>query len=158
MAYPTTIIAIFCEDIRVEVGGIVSLIGILPDHIQVETAGELQKRADGETNEARALPKLGIYVRIAFDPDTDLEPPQVLLSIDGDEPVRLGEIPAETVQKARKEAKSRGNLLAGVIFRAKTTGFRIPKLGVARVDVKIGKTTHLAGALNFTPPLTSTEP
>jgi hypothetical protein len=142
---PVTAMALFCEDIREEKGDVVTLVGILPDTLNLETA-------DGATIETgqtqKFLSKLCLYVRINFDPDFPLKVPRIRLVLPKDEILSVGEIGSDVIEKAKSEAAAKGHLLAGVISRAVLIGFRPPE-GTAKVEVEINGETYLAGALTF---------
>jgi len=142
---PLSIMALFCEDIREEKREIVTLVGILPDSVNVSIPSKSDpRRADPP------LLKLAMYVRINFDPDLDLGTPKIRLVMPNGEKVELGTIKSEVVSVAREKAKEHGNPLAGVISRATMTPFRVPKGGgVMRLEVLINDVEHMAGALNF---------
>lgn len=140
---PTTAMALFCEDIREEKGEVVTLVGVLPDTLNLET-GEGATIEPGQ----KFLAKLCLYVRINFDPDFPLKPPHIRLVLPKEEILSVGEIGADVVEKAKSDAKARGHLLAGVISRAVLIGFRPPD-GTAKVEVEINGETYLAGALTF---------
>jgi hypothetical protein len=151
--------AIFCEDIRVEQKETITLVGILPDHITVSNPPNASGQVSEPDPKHGMLSRLGIYVRIAFDPDLKVDEPVIFLTVPGQEATKLGVISASVVKKAKDEARARGNILAGVIFRAVAHNFQFKQLGQMKVEVELqpGKERHLAGAVNFSAndPLTS---
>ena len=140
---PLSVMALFCEDIREEKGDIFTLIGLLPDTV------ELSGPPGEKPVQPRMLTKLSIYIRINFDPDQDIGASQIRLKLPDDEIISLGEIGPDIIQKARADAKAKGNLLAGVISRITFTGFQPPLNGSIRLEVDVGGETHLAAALTF---------
>ena len=63
--------------------------------------------------------------------------------------MKIGEIAADVVSKARREAKERGNLLAGVVFRGVFERFQLKNMGMMKLEIILGKETYLAAALKF---------
>jgi hypothetical protein len=144
--------ALFCEDIRDEANGILTLVGILPDHINVANPPDKDGNAPipDPAAQHKNLSRFSVYARIGFDPDYDLGEPVFTLKLPHGEILALGTVTADVVTKAKREAKERGTPLAGIVFRVAFGSFPLKKLGVAKLEVKIGKRTILAGALNFT--------
>ena len=142
-----SVMALFCEDIREEKDGIVSLIGIIPDTINLMHATAGAAVPSGDTA-ARVLSKLCIYTRINFEPEYDLREPELRLALPNGEVVSLGKIEATTVRQARSDATTKGAPLAGVISRAVLAGFRAPT-GTVKLEVIVGDETYLAGAITF---------
>jgi hypothetical protein len=143
--HPTSVIALFCEDIREEQNSIVTLVGVMPDNINVAQPGDRQ----GNVISSKHLSKLCIYVRINFDPSAMYQSGRLRLILPNETTHDLGEIDAATMQKARNNAVAKGNALAGLITRAVLVGFTLPKLGVMKVEVTLDDQIFLAGALNF---------
>jgi len=139
---PISVVALFCEDIRDEVGGTISLIGIFSDN------AELPPLVEGT---AVMISKLSVYIRINFDADRDLPAPikYHVIMPDG---VRIpaGEINKETIDSARS-TKRLGNPIAGLFGRFQMNSLVFAKPGRIVVEVDIDSETYLAGALNFVP-------
>src|ERR1700710_2233278 len=111
---PISAMAIFCEDIREEVGGSVTLVGVLPDNINVGKFSPTEVPVAHSVN--RMLSKLCIYARLHFDPDMDVGDPKLRLTGLG-EPIELGTAGEDVINKTRSDAKEKGNIHAGVVFR-----------------------------------------
>lgn len=141
-----SVMALFCEDIREEKDGIVSLMGILPDNLSLSPlpTGTI---TPGDAT-ARFLGKLCIYTRINFDPTYELPEAELRLVLPNQEVIPLGKIETATINQAKSEATTKGIPLAGVISRAVMAGFRAP-IGVVRLEVIVGQETHVAGAVVF---------
>ena len=135
--YPVSVIALFCEDIREEKDDVVTLIGLMPDNVNVVMG-----------HGGRILSKICLYVRLNFDPEYNLGEVKMNLITPDNARLPLGSIDLETVNVARSQAKARGNPIAGVISRAVLAGVR-PATGPLCVEVSYQDMTHLAGALNF---------
>jgi hypothetical protein len=156
---PVTVMALFCEDIREEKDEVITLVGIIPDTVNVATSRKERSGLTAIGVDTRVLAKLCMYVRINFDPDYELPEPKIRLIQPDNVSIELGTIDAATVQKARSDAKSKGNLLAGVISRVTLGGFKLPRTGTLKLEVQLEKEVHLAGALNFQakPPASSND-
>jgi hypothetical protein len=130
------VIALFCDDIREEKIGTVSVIGIYPDNINVPKV-------------PLALPKCGIYTRISFPVNN--EPPErialLLVHADGTE-VPLTILNTELIKKARSEAQAKGAPKAGLISTALLVPFEIKKEGRINVIAKIDDEDVVCGTLN----------
>ena len=143
---PLNIMALFCEDIREEKGDVVSLMGVMPDTVNLVQGVEVKEKDAKGAN--AILPKLCMYIRINFDADFDLPEPRMRLAMPDGQNVEVGAIQADVVSKARQQAKEKGNPLAGVISRVVIAPFRPPE-GVMKLEVLISDVAHLAGSLNF---------
>lgn len=141
----TNVIALFCEDIREEKGDIFTLIGILPDNVNL--ADTQEAGASAET--PRILPRISLYVRINYEPDTDIGVPQVKLLMPDGGVIELAPVEESIVKAARTNAKEKGNALAGLILRIMLGNFRPPADGIVKVQVELKNETYLAGALTF---------
>lgn len=142
--YPTTVMALFCEDIREEKGDVVTLVGILPDNVAVE---DPSPGSEGR----KSLSKLCIYIRISFDPETEIGTPLLWLIMPDGTRIQMGQIESALGEKSRSESRTRGNILAGVIARITAGGFQ-PQHGSHKVEVEILGKTYLAAAITFNRP------
>jgi len=138
------IVAVFCQDIREERDELISLMGILPDNINVIA----QDAVASTPGMPRLLSKLCMYVRIHFDPEFDLPEPHMRLVSSSNQTVQLGKIAADIVDRAKTEAKKKGNPLAGVIARLEVGGLPM-RTGALRLEVILGDEVHLAGAIGL---------
>lgn len=148
--YPTNVMTVFCEDIREEKNETFTLIGVLPDTMNVSAPSDGDKAGTSIVDPSvRPLTKLCVYTRVHFDPKKDIGEPSFRLILPNDQTVNLGLVEAAMIKKARDEAIANGNILAGVVGRAVLGGFQLPKLGVLKLEVDIGGKTYLGGSLNF---------
>jgi hypothetical protein len=141
---PFTATAFFCEDIRHEQGDTNSLVGIMPDNIS------------GAPEYPALLPKLGIYVRINFDPNDDPGSIEMVLVRANGEEQRISKIQRQLIEKTIGEAKRDGNPVAGIITRAIIAPFPITEAGRMRVFARLPKGDVLAGSLNVLPATSAT--
>jgi hypothetical protein len=140
-------VGIFCEDIREEKNEMVTLVGIFPDFVKIESAGEMMKSPSEQ--QYPTLPKFCIYLRINFDPDSDLKDVQIRLAMENGEVIPLGGIPQSIIQQSVDESKALGNPIPALVTRVKLESFKIPS-GLVRLEVVAENHVHLAGAITFT--------
>lgn len=156
-------LGIFCEDIREERTGL-TLIGVFPDNINlaVETPGEVVVIPSDRPMPKR-ISQLCIYARVNFGQEENIDSIIIRLIFPDGKKQELGVVSRETIEGAKKKAKSKGNPLAGVIARATVGGFNIAKPGVMKLEMDIGGESYLVAALNFkfpevTKPATASSP
>ncbi len=139
---PTSVIALFCDDIREEKSGAVTLVGVMGDNVSVPPAPEEKMGLIG------VVPKLCVYVRIAFDVNAELGPiKQKIILPDGSE-FDGGGIDEATVEQARG-TREKGNPMAGLVSRFSMGGFPVHQLGRMTVEIEVGEQKFVAGFLNF---------
>ncbi len=139
------ILALFCEDIREEKNEQVSLIGILPDNLNVMPP-------EGITPEKGALPvfpKLCVLLRFNFEPDVDLPLYESRIVFPDGLVIPLGKLDTAIVEDARRNAREKGNPLAGLIVRAAFGSVRLAKPGVVRVEVQAGEEITVVAGINL---------
>ncbi|SRR5260370_41652712 len=121
------IMGIFCEDIREEVGGLHTLVGIYPDGVYVPTIPSV-------------LIKFALYVRATIDPDEEAKPISMWLISPKGEERELNRLDEATIEKAKSEVRAAGTPFATIISKILTTNFPITEYGmlkaVARIDGK----------------------
>jgi hypothetical protein len=132
-------VALFCDDIREERLGTLTLVGVMPDNVEVPAF-------------PGALAKVGIYVRIHLDPNTDPGAIELLLTFTDGVQHKIGELPKELVDKSRADALAGGNPIAGLIANLSASPFPVPQAGRALVSLKYGDETQVVGGLNFSSP------
>lgn len=116
-----SVVGFFCEDIRQEASGQVSIVGILPDNITVPPQPK---------DTALVLPKLGLYVRLRFGLDDDLGIISLDLVFPDGERRRHSEIPEELITRAKKQAREQGLPTAGLFHQSVFEGFHTSKAGL----------------------------
>lgn len=143
-----SVMALFCEDIREEKGDVVSLVGVMPDNVElVQSDGTPGSVIEGEA--PRIMAKLCVYFRINFDPSFDIGTPDLHLIMPDGDVLPVGKISEDIVRKARAQAKEKNNVLAGVISRVVMAGFKPPKMGPMKLEAVINGESYIAGALSF---------
>lgn len=142
MTHPTSVIALFCEDIREDKSGTLSLIGIFGDNAVVPPLPSELPNARG------LIPKLCVYIRIYFDVDSGLGPIRIKLILPDGKEMEAGSVDDATIAQA-KSTKENGNPMASVIARFQLNYFVTRDLGRLQVVVSIGAQSYLAGYLNI---------
>lgn len=130
-------IALFCEDIREEKAGTVTLVGVMPDNTELPQVPVI-------------FGKLCFYVRFHLEPGVDPGEVSVKLSFPDGNVTTLGGFEPDLVKKVIRGAADSGTPFAGLVFTAVAAPFPIPMPGRVVVIAKIGETETPCGALNFT--------
>lgn len=138
------LMAVFCEDIREEATGQQTLIGILPDIINLPP-----RPAEAKQTSRPRLPKLGVYFRIQMGVDEPAQPINVKLIFSDGQEVALGTIDQPLIDKAKQEARDASMPQAGLRFTAVYPNFRIESFGIMSAVCEMGNDRHTAGMLNF---------
>jgi hypothetical protein len=144
MTFETAVFAVFSEDLREEKSETFTLVGVIPDNVNFVAPGSI-------------LPKLGVFVRINFDPDTVLKKAETTLKLSSGAVIKFDDINEALFKQAREEAKRDGNPVAGVVSRVVINGVPLVA-GLMRLEVNIDGKDYLAGILNFKGPSATASP
>lgn len=137
--FETNVLGLFCEDVREEKGGSVTLVGLMPDNINLDVIGEAPPDA------ARTMPKVCIYARVNFDVDQPVKNVDLHLIFTDTVSIPIGKIDGNVIDLAVKQAKEKDLPFAGVTMRAAINALNVPKPGIVRLEALVdGKTTLLA--------------
>jgi hypothetical protein len=148
---PTSVIALFCDDIREEKSGALTLVGVLGDNVRLPPLPDAPDKLVG------MIPRLCVYTRISFDVSAELGPITIKLTMPDGTEVDGGGIDEQTITNA-KNTREQGNPIAGVISRIQFGGIVMKKMGRLTVNVTIGAVTYIAGVLNFVPEMAESNP
>jgi hypothetical protein len=130
-------IGFFCEDIRHELNGIETIIGVMPDNVAVEGGSGF-------------MPKVGMYVRIHVTPDIDVESISVSVDFfDGEHRQVIGSFSRDQIEKEKEDARNSGSSLIGFIFRGVMSPFPVPHLGPVRLKAKVGEEEIICGGIKI---------
>jgi hypothetical protein len=140
-------LGLFCEDIREETSGSHSIVGVMPDNINLQ-AQERLKLPDSDKGKL-IFPKMGFYVRANLDA-TAPAPKQVTaaVSFPGHGIIPLGVIGAEAIEKAFAESHSNKTPYVGVVFKAVMAPLPITESGMATLHVNVDGQEQACGSLN----------
>jgi hypothetical protein len=129
------VVGLFCEDIREEKSGQDSIVGVLPDNLQVNQTPSM-------------LPKLGVYIRFVLDKDdTTVRNISLKIISPGGQEIPFGEID-QIIEQARTEAASRDMPYAGFIAKAVISPFPIFTPGKIEVVFRVNGVERTCAALN----------
>jgi hypothetical protein len=142
MTNPTSVMALFCDDIREDKSGTLSLMGIFADNASVPAL------PDVATGTVGLIPRLCVYIRVNFDVSVELgDVSMKLIGPDGAQ-IFAQTIDDATIAQARA-TRERGNPIAALISHIQLINAPLPKLGRFIAEVTVGRQTYLAGALNY---------
>jgi hypothetical protein len=137
---PVSIVGVFCEDIREEKSGQDTLIGLLPDNLNVAALpGFLQ----GGTP---IFPKLGLYVRAHLEK----KPKTIsvtLFNTDGSV-VISGGWESHMLDRAFNDAKQNQLPLVGLIQKIVVSPLPLPRSGKILAVATVNDVEHIVAALN----------
>lgn len=147
---PLSIIGLFCEDIRVESGDVLTLVGLIPDNINMQRLPTPEKgKGPIALGEGKVISNLCVYARANFEPNDPVNEITLNLVFPDERRMPLGGASADVIQRSKLQAKEKGNPLAGVIMRAQMQGFSLPGPGMVRLEAVIDSEVRLLAALNF---------
>lgn len=134
---PASVVAIFCEDIREEVGGTHSIIGVISDTAQVEGM-------------PGAMPKLGIMLRMAFDANRPPKKLSTMLRWKGAaEHLSRQDVDPNTIASAAADTLSDGTAVMSIIARYVASPLPVSKEDQLQAVVFIDDIEYVVGSLNF---------
>lgn len=136
---------VFCEHVRQEAQGLVSLIGIMPDNINILTAAGGQSLP---AEQAPAIPSLALYTRIRLPLDRAPRGDVAVqfLSPSG-QMILDGAIEKSFIDASIAEARDQGNEYVLIIQQANLANFPVLEIGRYVVLVVYAGETYFSGAL-----------
>lgn len=129
-------VAMFCEDIRDEVSGQHSIIGVFSDNLKVSTIPGV-------------MPKLGVYVRIHLD--VACEPSELMIILLDAENNLIGDniFTAELVARTLEDAKKTNKKVAGFFSQMVAGQMPIKQAGPIECHLRFNNETRFLGSLNL---------
>jgi hypothetical protein len=128
-------IALFCEDIREEKSKQDTIIGILPDNINLPRSSAM-------------LPKLGIYLRFHLNAGSEFRTITAKLRVPGADELPLLALDEAALAEMRTNALSSGMPFAGLISKTMFAPFTVAAAGKLEVVAEVDGTDHICGVLN----------
>jgi hypothetical protein len=129
-------IALFCEDIREESRGQVTLVGVVPDN--------------GAVAEIPAtIPKFCAFIRVNFSPERPPESLATFLRLPDGTEVAYSDHDVSGLRQSSKDAIEKGNPLVGSVGRVVGINFPISSEGLIGAFAKINGEERLAGFVRF---------
>src|SRR5258708_28010719 len=127
----------FCEDVRDEVAGTHTVIGIFPDNINLPVV-------------PIGFPKLSLYVRIMMDPASEPDAISIWLNFPNGEAKEIQPIDTALIKQACKEAKESGAPYAGIVAKILMPQFTVIQGGRITAVLRVGGAQEqICAALNF---------
>lgn len=139
----TTAIGIFCEDVREEKSGQVTLVGIFADNLNVPEFPS-------------AIPKLGMFMRVNMDPNN---PPKEItshLKTPWGPDMSLGHADSVLIKTAVDQSRANHLPVAGILMKTVISPFEIPSPGQAVVSITVDGKESVCAVLNLIGPIAST--
>lgn len=127
---------VFCNSVRSEVGGAVTIVGVYTDNLDVPSFPGM-------------FPSMTIYTKMAFPMDS--RPENVTISVvnpDGSPMQRIA-MPSEVLDKAYAEARQLGSPNAGVSVEIDVAPFTVKSAGRYLVNLEAYGNETTVGHLNF---------
>ena len=139
-------IGLFCEDVRQEKSEQVTLIGVMPDNLNIGTP---PPSTDENAIIQGMLPKIALYVRVQLEPEDDPGEIQIRLILPNGEVSEIAKFSAEFIETSKKQAKENNTPIAGLISYMVFLGFRVSGPGqiLAVLDSKYGR--QICAVLNL---------
>lgn len=137
-------VGLFCEDIREESSGTHTIVGVMPDNLNL--AGSPVDRADATV----LFPKFGVYLRVNLD--ASLHPSASIkarLALPGTPDILLGEVSIEMIKIAFSDAKAKKFPIVGLIFKAVFSPLQLKESGIACLYAKIDEEDFVGAVLNM---------
>lgn len=139
------VIGFFCEDIREEKTGLITLVGVLPDNINIP-----QPPPDSPpVPTATLIGKLGLYVRFSYGLEETPRGAKISLRFPEEfGELNLGVVEPEVFEKAASQARENNLPHAGVVHHAILHGFQIPGPGLVVAVVEMKGEKQICAILN----------
>ena len=133
---PFSAVAIFAEDGRDEVGGTLSLIGIMPDNVAVASFPAL-------------LPRLHLYIRISYDPT---DPPMTVSSgmrVNDDAPILTQAFDDAALRQSVADALTSGTRIGTIIARFGAINVQLHEPCLLNATITWNDEEYIVGNLNI---------
>lgn len=142
--------SIFCEHIRQELQGVVSLIGIMPDNIAISPSTADLPPVEGQV---AVIPSLSVYTRVRFPLDRQPRS-DIVVQFVSPSGQMIYEAPVERdfILESFSEAQQQGNEYLLVIQQANLANFPVIELGRYVVSVMYDGERFFSGALRISAP------
>ena len=129
-------VGVFCEDIREETSGQMTLVGVMPDNVNVPSVPAF-------------IPKLALYVRVHFDLATTARVFSARIIVPQRPDYQLAPPDDRIIAQAKAKAAADGNPFAGVIAKSILAQFLISSFGRIEAVVTVDGADYVCAALNI---------
>jgi hypothetical protein len=143
-------IGLFCEDIREEKSGQDTIIGILPDNLNLPSLRE--------PNMQPLLPKFCSYVRVSLDIQDKPKGLAVKLMDTKGSLITQGAWDQSVIDKAFSDAAANNMLIVGLIWKMVASPFPVMSAGKITASLIVNGAEHIVGALNIIAPTATASP
>lgn len=133
---PRSVITLFCDDVRNEKEGLVSLIGIYSNNINVPDIPFV-------------FPKLVMYTRIHIDVADEIE--NIIIRVsppDGDDH-DLTHMDRDFISESQENSRDKNVPIVGLMSQAVSAPFIVRQEGLFKIKVVIDDDEYLGGVVNF---------
>lgn len=131
-----SVVGMFCESIREEVGEKTTIVGILPTNLEVEEF-------------PATILNLGLYVRINVDSAWVPTPIKISLGEADGKSNALVEISEEFLKGALEDARVKDQILVTLVFQRPATPFHVKEPTNVQVTVNIDGEEFIATGIRF---------
>jgi len=132
------IVGFFCEDIRQETTGTETIVGALPDNMNVPSVPGI-------------FSKLAVYLRVQIDLNEAPDSIIATLKTPWGETFKLGEADKKILDEALQGAKDSNLPIAGVVIRALFAPFPVQDYGLMTAVAEVGGVERVCALLNIKP-------
>jgi hypothetical protein len=129
------VIGLFCDDIREEKSGQDTIIGIMPDHVNVPSFPGV-------------FAKLGVYVRIHLSSTADVSAITAALHFPTGEKMALAGFDRDFIERQKQQNPAGQNPIVGLISKALAAPLLIREAGRLRIVVTFDGEEEVCGTLN----------
>jgi hypothetical protein len=136
--FPFSFIGIFCEDVRDEVGGTHSIVGVLPDNVSIGSLPGM-------------IPRLGIYIRIQLVKDANPKTLKARVKLPSGAVHEIADF-SQLIEPVKEQAEKNNLPFAGLIAKGILSPVPITQGGRIKAIVEIDGTEYICGVLNLIQP------
>src|SRR5258708_3049294 len=133
--HPFSFVGIFCEDIRDEIAGTHTIIGVLPDNVNIGSLPGM-------------LPRLGVYIRIQLDIYPSPKTLKTRMKIPGGATFDIADF-ERLIGAAKEQSQVHGTPFVGLIAKGTFSPLPIGELGRIEAIVEVDGTEYVCGVLNL---------
>lgn len=129
-------IGFFCDDIREEVGGTTTVVGILKDNFAVPSVPGF-------------IPKLGVYARIHIPVACEPTEARLFITIPGQDRTQIGYADISLMEETIAQAKADGSANGGIVMSAVASPLQILAPGHITLECECAGEAVILGSLNI---------
>lgn len=141
------VVGLFCEDIRAETSGQFTLVGTLPDNVNVPAP-------QGGKGHA-VIPKLALFIRINLPIGVKPDRMSITLQNSKGGTSSLGPIEQNLIEQSMADAKKNGLPFAGIIHHVVFKAFPIMEPSVFTAVLHMGDKQYTCAVMNVSQPSTT---